>query len=318
MTQRRDVVLIGASVGGVEALSRLFSELPASFPAAVLAVIHTRSSPLSRLDLVLARHASLPVRFAVDHEPIQPGHVYIAPADVHLLVRGGHVSLQRGPRENGHRPAVDPLFRSAARFFGARTIGVVLTGGRDCGAAGLEVVRACGGATVVQEPDDAACPEMPASAIRRGRPDHVVPLTHLPALLSSLTSQTVEQAAPPPSPAEQQGAPTSLMSCPSCLGTLQEVSEGASVRFECHVGHVFSRGGLLAEQAEQLEAALWAGVRALEESSSIAGRSALRAQPAIADRLEEKSRAMAQHADTLRQILLHGSLLSAPDGDGII
>ncbi|HET6345749.1 MAG TPA: chemotaxis protein CheB, partial [Myxococcota bacterium] len=176
MIRNRDIIVIGTSVGGVEALERLCAALPADLPAALLIVIHTRPSPWSRLDEVLGRVAPLPVRFAVDGEAIERSRIYVAPPDLHLVVRDGHVSLQRGPRENGHRPAVDPLFRSTARYYGARTIGVVLTGGRDCGAAGMEVIQACGGVTVVQEPGDAVCGDMPRSALARIRPHYVVSL----------------------------------------------------------------------------------------------------------------------------------------------
>src|SRR6476659_281809 len=142
MPTRRDIVVIGASIGGVEGVKALCAQLPEDFPAALLVVIHTRASPWSCLNEVLGRGAKMPVRFGADGEAIRPGVVYIAPPDLHMLVRDGHLSLQRGPRENGHRPAVDPLFRSAARYYGARTIGAVLTGGRNCGAAGLEVIQA--------------------------------------------------------------------------------------------------------------------------------------------------------------------------------
>src|SRR5262245_39082781 len=168
----RDIAVIGASAGGVAALRRLLEAMPREYPGTVFVVVHTSPEGRSELPAILNRTSTLPAIHAVDGAAIEPGHVYIAPPDRHLLVSRGSVQLVRGPRENRHRPAIDPLFRSAAWAYGPRVVGVVLTGNLDDGTAGLWAVKTCGGTTVVQEPDEADHPEMPLNALMHNRIDH--------------------------------------------------------------------------------------------------------------------------------------------------
>ncbi|MET0400950.1 MAG: chemotaxis protein CheB, partial [Cystobacter sp.] len=176
MTHHRDIIVVGASAGGVEALSRLVSQFPRDLPAAVLVVLHLGTGHRSALPQLLSRAGHLEAVHPQDGAPLEPGRIYVAPNDRHLVVEPGRVRLLHGPRENNHRPAVDPLFRSAALAYGPRVIGVVLTGALDCGTAGLMAVKHRGGLAVVQDPRDAFCPDMPRSAMEFVKVDHSVPL----------------------------------------------------------------------------------------------------------------------------------------------
>ena len=189
----RDRIVIGASAGGVQALIKLVSDLPANLNAAVFIVLHVPSDSPSFLPGILSRDAKLPVAHARDGERIVSGKVYIAPLDQHLLIEDGYVKLVHGPKENLHRPSIDVLFRSAARRGGPRVIGVVLTGARDDGAMGMRVIKQCGGIAIVQDPDEAPFPSMPMSVLQNVTVDYSLPLTAIAPLLNELSKQTVEE-----------------------------------------------------------------------------------------------------------------------------
>jgi two-component system chemotaxis response regulator CheB len=273
---QRDIVVIGASTGGVELLLDLVSELPVKLPAAIFVVLHTSPGYLSSFPELLSQRGALPAVHPQHGDEISPGRIYVAPPDNHLLVRAGFVEVVRGPKENGHRPAVDPLFRSASWAYGSRVVGVVLSGHLDCGTAGLMSVKARGGVAVVQEPSSAPAPDMPRSALQRVAVDHVVQPAELPGLLARLAA---EQA--PPSRAHGRvvdelegrtpGSPVELV-CPLCHGVLTEASVGEFRHFRCLVGHAFSLDSLLGEQTEDVERALWAAVRSLEEGAALSRR----------------------------------------------
>src|SRR3954469_25849308 len=188
--QNRDIIVIGTSVGGIETLKKLVKKLPPDLRASVFVVLHiSRDSP-GVLPAILEKAGPLPALRANDGEKFKTGHIYVAPPDHHLLIDGeGIMNVTRGPKENGFRPAVDPMFRSAALAFGPRVIGVVLTGNLDDGTAGLHTIVRRGGIGVAQEPDDALFPSMPASAIKHGVVQHVAPLDALGALLRRLVSE---------------------------------------------------------------------------------------------------------------------------------
>ena len=196
-----DIVVVGASAGGVEALAGLAASLPTGLPAAVFVVLHVPSTGTSALPDILARKGPLPASHVKGGEPIEPGRIYIAPPDHHLLLRQGHMHLSRGPRENGHRPAVDPLFRSAAREYATRVVGVILSGALDDGTAGLLAIKSRGGVAVVQDPGDAIYPGMPGNALEVVKVDHVVPAGAMGEVLARLVTEPATQP-PAPAPAD--------------------------------------------------------------------------------------------------------------------
>jgi two-component system chemotaxis response regulator CheB len=311
--QQRDIVVIGASAGGIPAISQLVSEIPADLPAAVFIVVHMGPGASSRLPEVLTRHGPLRATHAIHGEQIQRGRIYVAPPDNHLVVRAGYMQVVRSARENNQRPSVDTLFRTASNAYGPRVIGVVLSGYLDCGTAGLLSIKARGGVALVQSPADAEVPDMPQSAVDHVAVDHVANLGELPALLSRLSR---EPAGPWPATVpgvlsgfegHAPGAPVEIV-CPSCQGSLTETSLGGFHLFRCHVGHAFSMGIMVQEQAEALEAALWAAARALEESASLAKRLAARSAGELRTRFEEKENTQNQEALLIRRMLDQGVL----------
>jgi two-component system chemotaxis response regulator CheB len=288
-TEHRDLVAVGASAGGVEALRALAAGLPAGYPGVVMVVLHVPRFSPSALPGILARSGPLPASAARDGEAVRAGQIYVAPADHHLLLTDGHLRLSRGPAENGHRPAVDPLFRSVARAAGQRAIGVVLSGSRDDGAAGLATIAARGGTAVVQDPREALHPWMPRAALDAVPAAHVVTAAAIGPLLAELTAEPLAPApAPRPDPlldaevamsvlqpvgSDQIASPAGF-GCPSCGGSLFQIAEAPLPRFRCRVGHAWSPEALLDEQAEALEGALWMALRALEEKAELSRRMA--------------------------------------------
>lgn len=322
-----DIIVVGTSAGGVGALTELVKDLPLDLPAAIFVVLHVPSYATSVLPNILNRCGLLKASHPSDGEEIQHGRIYVAPPDYHLLVKQGHIHLARGPRENGHRPAIDPLFRTAARFYGRRTVGVILSGNLDDGTAGLIAVKMQGGVAVVQDPNEALFSGMPRSAIENVEVDHILPLSAIAPKLVRLAQEPVVAAAEPVTgemeietdiaeldmaalqKAERPGTPSGF-ACPECGGALWELREGELIRFRCRTGHAFSAQALLAEQSENLETALWTGLRALEEKAALARRmfagARSRNQPRSAARFEQQARESQQNAAIIRQLLLKG------------
>jgi two-component system chemotaxis response regulator CheB len=320
----RDIVVVGASAGGTEALTRLVHDLPSSFPAAMFVVVHFPGSASSVLPRILSRAGSLPAIHADDGLAYERGHIYVARPDCHLMLLDGRVAVRRGPKENNSRPAIDPLFRSAARSARSRVIGVVLSGNLDDGTAGLLSITQHGGIAVVQDPQTAAYPSMPRSAIDHVPVDYVVPLETMAALLVDLTTGEAGPTELPPMDTDdapsgedeviadrqtQPGTP-STMTCPECHGSLWEIREGGLVHFRCRVGHAYTAESLLAHQADQLEAALWTALRSLEEhaalSRRLAERSAARGHAHSASAFTEQAVDAEHHASTIRNVLAAG------------
>jgi two-component system chemotaxis response regulator CheB len=278
------IILVGASAGGVEAVSTIVRGLRPDLPAAVCVVMHFPDTATSLLPGILNRAGRLPCAHAAEAEPIRPGRIYVALPGHHLTVSDAHLHVYTGPKENGHRPAIDPLFRSAARAYGPNAIGVILSGNLDDGTAGLGWIKKCGGWTVVQDPDDAEFPGMPTSAVRYVEPDYIVPLDRIAALLQALVaaaprdpgdcvSETLERSPSADSPARQnpEGAPSGF-TCPECHGALWETHESGHLYFRCRIGHAFSSETLMVQDGQALEAALWTAVRSLEEYGALAQR----------------------------------------------
>ena len=263
-----DVIVIGASAGGVEALQTIARALPVRLHASVFIVLHIPPQGPSLLPHILSRVAPLPAHQPADGERLQQGHIYVAPPDHHLLVETDCVRVVRGPHENRTRPAIDPLFRSAARAFGPRVIGLVCTGALDDGTSGLQAIKARGGITVVQDPAEAVYPSMPLSAIRNVAVDYVLPLAEIGPLLARLVAEPAPDEAGFPAPRDMAveiqlaegdmdpinaqtipGTP-SVFACPECHGTLFEVQDGELLRFRCRVGHAFSAESMEAEHTD--------------------------------------------------------------------
>jgi two-component system, chemotaxis family, protein-glutamate methylesterase/glutaminase len=308
----RDIVVIGASSGGLVALREIVEALPRDLPAALFVVMHSNAGFGSQLAEILSGSGPLPAHAAVHGERIRSGHIYVAPNDTHLTLHRDFVRVTRGPKENGHRPAVDPLFRTAARMYGNRVVGVVLTGNLSCGTEGLMAIKASGGVAVVQS--DPEYPGMPRSAMLHVEVDHAVPLSAVPELLRRLVSEPVPEQAEVEAEGPHTVAPqSSPIVCPTCNGSMVETVEGGLLRFRCHVGHAFGVDSLLTEQGESLEAALWASVRSLEESAQLADRLANSGDRRLAPRFRDKAAALRQHASLIQDVLLHGTTLDAED-----
>jgi two-component system chemotaxis response regulator CheB len=302
----QNLIVVGASNGGLEAFSYIAACLPADLPAAVALVVHVDAASPPLLATLVDRAGPLRARTAKDGEPLQAGRIYVAPPDVHLLVDDGALRLSRTARENRTRPAVDPLFRTAARAYGASVVGVVLTGSLDDGTAGLLAIKARGGIAVVQDPADAMFPGMPESALRNVDVDHCLPLREIPELLVRLAARgaaedppAVEEADGPADPIQASG-----LTCPTCHGALWEQPGSNFLFYECRTGHTFGARSLLAAQSDDLETALWGAVRALEESASIERRIAARMAGAIGRRHGESATAKEDQARLIRRIVL--------------
>jgi two-component system chemotaxis response regulator CheB len=308
---RRDIVVVGASAGGIEALKLLVAGLPDDFAASMFVVVHTAPGSPGKLAEILAQHTRMPVDFGTHGEEIRPGRIVLAPADNHLTLDRGLIRVVRGPKDNGHRPAVDPLFQTAARAYGSRVIGVVLSGALSCGTAGIVAIKSVGGLAIVQDPDDAAYEDMPRSALAHSRVDHVVPATEIGPLLGALVGSRAP-AARRKAEVHRDEVPAGI-SCPECAGAMTQSESEGILRFRCHVGHAFSPDALVDEQSAALEAALWASVRVLEESADMASRFSMRSGGDVAQRLRERSKGLLQHAALIRRVVTHGELLRRGD-----
>jgi two-component system chemotaxis response regulator CheB len=311
-TRTRDLVVIGASAGGVEALKAVASRLPGDLPAAVCVVLHIAPTSTSALAGILDRTGELPCRPAEDGEQLRPGHILVASPDHHLLVEDGRARVTVGPRENNHRPSVDTLFRSAAHDRGADVVGVVLSGTRDDGSAGLAIIKSHGGVAVVQDPEDALYPGMPSSAIAQVAVDAVAPAALVADAISALVNGTplpddVRASDPtvgPPTDAEQNAL---TLVCPECGGVLSERREEGVLQWRCHVGHLYSFDSLAEAQGGAVEAALWTALRSLEDRAAFLRRMTERAgahrQPRSATRFGIQAEEAEQQADLLRRVM---------------
>lgn len=309
-----DIVVVGASAGGVEALVEMTRSLPADLPAAVFVVLHIPPDGERILHKILDRSGSLPAVPAEDGMTIEHGRIYVAPPDRHLVVEKGLVRLSNGPRENRHRPAVDPLFRSAARAYGSRVIGIILSGTLDDGTLGLAAVKMRGGLAVVQS--DPLFPGMPDSARERVEVDYTVPASEIGPLLRKLTSKPLtrrgEHIMPVPDAGEQLqgGGKPSAFSCPDCHGVLWEIESDQPLHYRCRVGHAYGVDSLSTAQTEMLEDALWTALRALEEKQGLAERLAARAeerdQPGIAKRFRDQAQEAAMRAGIVQAAISEG------------
>jgi two-component system, chemotaxis family, protein-glutamate methylesterase/glutaminase len=337
----KDIVVIGASAGGIEALRVLVGRLPADLPASLFIVLHTSPEAPSMLADILGRSGKLRAVTPEDGERIRPGTIYVGPPDRHLLVEPNRVRVTRGPKENRFRPAVDPLFRSAAQTYGPRVVGVILTGYLDDGTAGLWTVKQLGGTAVVQDPEDALIPFMPLNAVTHVKVDYCLPLEEIAPLLVRLANPAMEEEGAFQMSKEveievniakeqkaldagvlQLGEPSNY-ACPECHGVLLQMKEGTLFRFRCHTGHAYSIESLLTDITEKMDDALWNSIRAFEEGELFMRHMAehldhgenSQSAESILKRADETKR----RAHLMRQAAVNGggvqATLSSPDAE---
>lgn len=318
---KRDIIVIGASAGGVESLKEIVSSLPENFSATLFIVQHTSASGRILADILNAA-GPLPALFAEHGAPYQRGHIYIAPPDHHLLLRGKLTLLTRGPRENRTRPSIDPLFRSAAVSCRSRVIGVILSGYLGDGASGLDTVKRCGGRTVVLDPKSTPYPDMPANALGSVEVDFCLPLLPLSKELVRLTQETAPEPLPIPhdleieiriaekamSDAHQEKkiGETTTFACPDCQGPLYEIEDSRVKRFRCQIGHGFTESALLNGQSDAVENALWIALRSLEDRGRMLKRlmRTARSKSHSLERFVKDFEENVQHIEQIRNVLL--------------
>lgn len=321
----RDIIVMGGSAGGIEALLAVVRSLPKDLPAAIFVVVHIPPYSVSRLPEILTRAAHLPASHARDGERIEHGRIYIAPPDHHLILKNQHMELSRGPRENHSRPAIDPLFRSAARAYGRRVSGVILSGALYDGAAGLLAVKGRGGTAIVQDPDEAAVPSMPRSALKLVDVDHILPAQHIGDELTRLVRDEIREAGVVTMVDDEERIldvieqdfaeqasnrhtnDQTVYTCPGCGGVMWQDGPESGSRFHCHVGHVYAPEVLLGQKSEEVEAALWACVRLLKEKATITRQTAARSLAGgnddLARRIEEQAQLDEHRAQLVRDLL---------------
>jgi two-component system chemotaxis response regulator CheB len=320
----RGVIVIGASAGGVEALKQLAAGLPDDLPLPVLVTLHMAAGSPSVLARIIDRAGPLPAAQAVDGEPLRPGRIYVAVPDRHLMVADHHVVVSKGPTEDGHRPAINPLLRSAAVAYGSRAIGVLLSGVLDDGVLGLQAIRSRGGVTVVQDLDDALFPDMPRNALAAQTVDHQVTAEAAGRLFVDLLKRPMKEAGMEPDPAmelenrialgprfadvfgaEDLGPPSGY-TCPDCNGSLMAVG---STSYRCRVGHAWTPEALFRARDRETENALWIALRSLEEKAKLSRRHAGSVGPGA---LQRRYAEIAEEAEKAVEILRDrlGSMIS--------
>lgn len=332
----RDIVVIGASAGGLEAISQILRAMPHDLDAAILVVLHTANRAGSFLPQILKRASKLPVCHPADGDPIERGWVYIAPPGFHMIVEGGVVRVVQGPRENRNRPAIDPLFRSAAAAYGPRVIGVILTGMMDDGTAGLMVVCASGGKAIIQDPANALFSGMPKSALDHVPDAQAAPLEDIPTLLLQLIRSPLSAGKERPGNApsatketriaeldmgeissEERLGHRSPFACPDCGEVLWEIEQNGFLRFRCRVGHALTAKYLGAQPRHAIETALWEALRALEERASLYRRMAGRATQSRhllpARQFEDRAANTEANSKILRDFLLRVNAAESRD-----
>jgi two-component system chemotaxis response regulator CheB len=294
---KQDIVVVGASAGGVDALSILAAGLPANLNAAIFVVLHIGmgSNGRSYMPQILSKAGPLPAVHPKDGENIQKGKIYVAPPDCHMLLKSGGIHLSHGPKENMTRPAINPLFRSAAAVFAERVTGVILTGTLDDGVGGLAEVKRQGGIALVEDPETAAFSSMPYHAVKHVSVDHVAPLSQIAGLISAFATTDRDATRR----AETMERTSSALTCPECRGPLWEERQGKIVEYVCRVGHKYSPLAMEAEHQDTVERSLWSSIVALEEAADIAEKLA----PELGAKSLEEGRRKRDQAAILRKML---------------
>ncbi|EYD74235.1 protein-glutamate methylesterase [Rubellimicrobium mesophilum DSM 19309] len=331
----RDIIVIGGSSGATAPLKTILGALPTDLPAAVFIVLHIPARSLGILTTVAQAAGRLPVRPAADGMPIELGHIYLGVPDRHLLLVDGHIRLGRGPRENMARPAIDPLFRSAAVSYGSRVVGVLLSGLLNDGAAGLSAIKRCGGLALVQDPQDAIADAMPLAALQAVTADLVAASGRIGDVLSDLVREPAGPRVPIPpeirlevdiaagervdSGVLRRFADPAALICPDCGGVMSQVREPGPLRFRCQVGHAKTAEVLAYEQENAVDEALRVALRIIEERAELVSRMAedgrKTGRRAVAEMYQERAEEYRHYADTLRRAVLMSMGRAEPSGD---
>jgi len=332
-----DIIVIGGSSGATAPLKMILAALPPDLPAAVFIVMHVPARSIGMLATVASAAGRLPVHQAADGMPFAPGNIYLAVPDHHLILTKGRLKLGRGPRENMARPAIDPLFRSAAVAYGPRVIGVVLSGLLNDGASGLEAIKRCGGLALVQDPADAIADEMPRSAMQATMVDLSVPSARIGDVLSDLAREPAGPGVPVPpdirlevdiaagervdSEVLQRLADPAALTCPSCGGVMSLVRHSKPLRFRCQVGHTMTADVLAKEQENAVDEALRVALRVIEERAELVTRMAedgrSSGRRAVAELYQERAEEYRRYADTIRRaVLMSMAPATPPDDEG--
>ena len=315
------VVVIGTSAGGLRALKKLVSQLPKDFPLPILTVRHVSPDAtgnvvldeLNKLNTVTCRHAKNGIT-------LKPGFLYLAPSDHHLLIgRNLKMLVTKGAHENRSRPAVDPLFRSAAVAFGTGVIGILLTGYLDDGTSGMKAIKECGGICIVQDPDDAEYPDMPRNALNNVKVDYCLPISEMGALLNKIIHWKIQKPKPVPEdilieaeiaervlsdlPSVNQLGDQVPFNCPGCGGVLWKVGKDNNLRFRCHTGHAYTAAFLLAEQSSKIEETMWTALRMFEERKNLLTEMARGEKGVGSKSAQERAETSQTHIDRIRAIL---------------
>jgi two-component system chemotaxis response regulator CheB len=335
---KRDIIVIGASAGGVYALKELVATLPHDFAASIFVVLHVSPHSPSFLPDILSHSGSIKAVHPKDGQLFQPGHIYVAPPDHHMLIEYDQIIVKKGPKENRFRPSIDALFRSAAYTYGPRVIGVVLTGMLNDGASGMWSVKRLGGVGIVQEPEDAMYSSMPDSVLEYVDADYVVPMKQIGTILEKLIAETVTEK-PELDPEEDRlmGAEINIaaqdsafeqgiielgeltpLTCPECSGALISIKEGKLIRYRCHTGHAFTASTLLAEVTKSIEESFWKAAKSLEETVMLLEQSGKQfaegGNEKAAEQFFEKARETRRRAQQAHEFAFQQEKLSEDSG----
>jgi two-component system chemotaxis response regulator CheB len=316
------LIVVGASAGGLNALINLVEQLPENFQAPVLIVQHISADASGDVLLnALNRQGKLRCVHAVHGESIQAGKVYLAPSDHHLLVgKDGHLNVTKGAPENRSRPGIDPLFRSAAVAFGNRATGIILTGYLDDGTAGLIAIKRCGGTCIVQDPKEADYPDMPKNALNQVKADYCVPIAEMGGILAKLVAGKPGRQKAIPKDIQREAIIAERVlsdlasvnalgeqvpfNCPGCGGVLWKIAKGSQLRYRCHTGHAYTAAALLAEQTKKIEETMWTALRMFEERKNLLTTLAKDQSSAQGRSAAERAKLSQVHIDRIRTFLL--------------
>jgi two-component system chemotaxis response regulator CheB len=305
------IVVIGGSAGALEPLQRVIGGLPETIPAALFVTTHVSPDAVSAVPHILARSGALFATHAIDGAPIAPGRIIVAPPGSHLYVERGVMRVTRGPKENGYRPSIDVLFRSAAESYGPSVCGVLLSGALDDGVAGMVRIRECGGFTIAQDPAEALFGDMPRNAVQADAVDAVSSAEDIATEIVRYSERVMEQgeveAVGSRAKDERSDGVPSVYACPDCSGTLWELDERDNLHFRCRTGHSYNANSMVSLQRDSIEQSLWSAIRVLEERADLlhrlAGRARLRGDTRTSDRLDQQAHNALEDSGKIRKAL---------------